>query len=392
VPLSPVQLDFAGAEDAMSAPRVPAPRLRTVTNQTGLQHFQCGKMGAGRLFHDIVVVKATVTLSDDPVVAEKQAPIALADEPWDTDLTEVSSLKRAGDAVLTKPSTDVIITGMARAPGGHPAREWDAAIEVVRGSDTVLVSRAQVLGPRWWRHTTAKGWELTDPEPTLEVPIRYELAYGGAYPVPPDGEAKAEPDPDAPPPAKWVVHPPNPSGTGFFDERAMDPASEYRAPQWQHRDHPITMWNREVPLCGFGPVSRVWSSRIKLAGTYDTAWVKKTRAEAAEGLPADYAPDFDHRFFQCAHPELIALGYLEGDERILLRGLLPDREIGVAQLPRVTILATLLYGDGDGTVERLPLDTVHVDVDKGTVDLCWRLALDHDRDVRTVTLDLVKVL
>jgi hypothetical protein len=139
-------------------------------------------------------------------------------------------------------------------------------------------------------------------------------------------------------------------------------------------------------------VSRIWSSRLKLAGTYDAAWVKKTRAEAAEGLPADYAPDFDPRFFQCAHPELIAPRYLEGDERILLRGLLPEREPRVAQLPRVTILATLIDGDGDGTVERLPLDTVLVNVDAGTVDLSWRLALAHDRDVRTATLDLVKLL
>jgi len=349
-------------------------------------------MGAGRLFHDVVIVKTTVTLSDDPVVAEKQAPIALADEPWHPDLTELSSLKHAGDAVLTKLDTDVILTGTARAPRGQPAREWEAAVEVVRGSETVLASRAQILGPRRWRHTDGQGWVLTDPEPTLEVPIRYELPTGGAYPADAPAAGAPEPDPDAPPPARWVVHPPNPSGTGFFDERAMDPAREYRAPQWQHRDHPVTMWNREVPLCGFGPVSRIWSSRLRLAGTYDTAWVKKTRAEAKEGVPADYAPDFDPRFFQCAHPELIAKGYLEGDERILLRGLWPDGELRVAQLPRVSILATLMFGNGDGTVERLALDTVHVDVDKGTVDLCWRIALYRDRDVRTATLTLVKLL
>jgi len=151
------------------------------------------------------------------------------------------------------------------------------------------------------------------------------------------------------------------------------------------------MWNREVPLSGFGPVSRIWSSRLKLAGTYDTAWVKKTRAEAKEGVPVDYAPDFDVRFFQCAHPELIAKGYLEGDERILLRGLLPGGEVRVAQLPRVGILATLIHGNGDGTAERLALDTVHVDVDEGTVDLSWRIAIAQDRDVRAATLTLVNV-
>lgn len=387
-----VRFALACTEGAMSAAQnIPAPRLQTVANNTGLRHFQCDKMGARRSFHDIVIVKVTVTLSTDPVVAEEQAPILLADEPWDPDLTELSSLKHAGDAVLTKLHTDVIVTGTARAPGGQPVPEWEAAVEVVRGSNTVLVSRAQVLGPRRWRHIDAKGWVLTDPEPTLEVPIRYELAYGGAYPADEPAAGAPEPDPDAPPPAKWVVHPPNPSGTGFFDERAMDPAREYRAPQWQHRDHPVTMFNREVPLCGFGPVSRIWSSRLKLAGTYDTAWVKKTRAEAKEGLPVDYAPDFDYRFFQCAHPELIAKGYLEGDERILLRGLGPDGELRVAQLPGVSILATLVFGNGGGAVERLALDTVHVDVEKGTVDLSWRIALDHDRDVRAATLTLVNV-
>jgi hypothetical protein len=391
--LSPARFALARTEDAMSAHQtIPAPRLRTVANKTGLQLFQCDKMGPRRSFHDIVIVKATVTLSNDPVVAEKQAPILLADEPWEPALTELSSLKYAGDAVLTKLHTDVIVTGTARAPGGQPVPEWEAAVEVVRGSNTVLGSRAQVLGPRSWRHTDAKGWALTDPEPTLEVPIRYEMAYGGAYPADEPAAGAPEPDPDAPPPARWVVHPPNPSGTGFFDERAMDPAREYPAPQWQHKGHPVTMWNREVPLCGFGPVSRIWSSRLELAGTYDTAWVKKTRAEAKEGVPTDYAPDFDYRFFQCAHPELIAKGYLEGDERILLRGLLPDGEPRVAQLPRVGILATLIHGNGDSTAERLALDTVHVDVDKGTVDLCWRIAIAQDRDVRAATLTLVNVL
>ncbi len=71
---------------------------------------------------------------------------------------------------------------------------------------------------------------------------------------------------------------------------------------------------------------------------------------------------------------------------------MPDGELRVAQLPRVGILAALVFGNGDGTVERLALDTVHVDVDKGTVDLSWRIALDHDRDVRAATLTLVNVL
>lgn len=90
-------------------------------------------MGVGRRFYDTVVVKVTVTLSDDPVVAEQQAPIYLADEPWDVDRVEVSSLKRAGDVLLYKPSTDIIVTGTARAPREQPTQSWDAAVEVLTG-------------------------------------------------------------------------------------------------------------------------------------------------------------------------------------------------------------------------------------------------------------------
>src|SRR6185503_19197882 len=236
----------------MSPPPAPEPRLETVANETPFVIFQCEKMGVGRKFYDTVLIKGTYVLAP----ANEQLEIVPADEPWDPDNAERSSLKHAGELLLTKPSTDVIITGTARAPGGAPLPEWDAAIEVRRGGEVQLAYRAQALGPRCWRHTGAGGWVLADPEPTLEVPIRYELSYGGAYPADEPRAGAPEPDPDEPPPAQWVVHPPNPSGTGFFNERAMDPACEYRAPQWQHPDHPVTMFNCEVPLSGFGPVSR----------------------------------------------------------------------------------------------------------------------------------------
>jgi hypothetical protein len=244
----------------------------------------------------------------------------------------------------------------------------------------VLAYRAQVFGPRRFRHTAAKGWHATDPEPATEVPIRYELAYGGAHLE--GGTGDAEP--------RWVVHRPNPSGIGFFDERAMDPAVEYPAPQWQPPAHPAPEPNREVPLTGFGPVARPWTSRLKYAGTYDADWLQKTRAEVAAGLPSDYAKDFDPRFFQCAHPELITRRYLEGDEEIVLTGLMPDEGPFTVQLPSVRILAALL--DGKETVhrERLPLDTVHLDLDAATVTLCWRLTLDQARDVWAAMLDVTE--
>jgi hypothetical protein len=363
----------------MTPSTMPKPRLQSVTNQTPLKLFSCEKMGVGRHFFDTVVLKGTFTLSPGKLaLAEKQQPIALADEPWDPVNAERSSLRHAGEVLLAKPSTDVIVTGTARSPGGEPRKEWDCAVEVRRGGATKLAYRAQVLGPRSWRHTSAKGWVLTEPEPTLEVPIRYELAYGGAYQETAleQGEAGGAPEP------AWVVYRPNPSGTGFIDERALDTAVEHRAPQWQPRAHPVTELNHEVPLCGFGPVARPWTSRLKYAGTYDEAWIKKTREEVAQGLLSDYAADFDPLFFQCAHPELITPSYLVGDEEVVLTGLMPGVGPYAFQLPGVRIVAALLDGKRDRSLKGLPLDTVHLDLDAATASLCWRLTLDLAQDVR----------
>lgn len=355
---------------------IPEPRLQSVRNETPFQLFECQKMAVGRRFFDTVVLKATFSFASGQLTfAEDQHPIALADEPWDVANAERSSLKHAGDVVLTKPTTDVIVTGTARCPGEEPRAQWDCAVEVRRNGEALFAHRAQAVGPRAWRHTHADGWALTEPEPTREVPIRYELAYGGAYPAPGD----------APEPA-WVVHRPNPSGTGFFDERAMDPSVEYRAPQWQPPAHPVARINEDVPLCGFGPVARPWSSRLGYAGTYDDAWIKKTREEVAHGMVSDYAADFDPRFFQCAHPDLIAPKHLEGDEVIVLTGLVSDGALDTLELPRFRVSAALRAGDGELSERPLPLDTVHVDLDAATMSLCWRLSLDAALDIQAAMI------
>ncbi|EYF08042.1 DUF2169 domain-containing protein [Chondromyces apiculatus] len=229
------------------------------------------------------------------------------------------------------------------------------------------------------------------------MPIRYELAYGGAYPAPAssagEGEAASASTP-APAPAPQpalVVYAPNPSGTGFFDERAMDTSVEYRAPQWQPHEQPVTAFNREVALTGFGPVARPWTSRLRYAGTYDEAWERAMRDDVARGLPADYPKDFDPRFFQCAHPALITPSYLEGDEEIVLTGLMPGPGPFTVALPGVRAVAGLVDGAENGYRDALHLDTVHLDLDAATVSLCWRLTLDQAWDIRSAMIVLMEV-
>ncbi|MGE0784999.1 MAG: DUF2169 domain-containing protein [Sandaracinaceae bacterium] len=363
---------------------VPEPRLEAVQNRTPFALFRCDKMGVGRRFFDTVVVKGTFVLAPGPLrLADEQDPIALADEPWDESAPERSSLRVAGDVVLTKPSTDVLVTGTARAPS--KASEWDVRVAVARGGSRSVDRRFRVTGPRSWVRRDGE-WTLTDAEPTDAVPVRYELAYGGAY----VDEAQHTPEDDLSSP--WVVHRPNPSGTGFVDERSLPDDAEVRAPQWLDPkqwvdpaqgldpDAGLAAPNAELALAGFGPIARPWASRIGFAGTYDAAWLSRTRQEIERGLPPDYAADFDPRFFQCAHPDLITKEHLRGDEEIALEGLTPGAL--TLRLPACRVLAHMLDGRNQAHEERMPLDTVHVDLDRERVHLTWRLTLDQARDVR----------
>ena len=98
----------------MSATGIPEPRLQQVENATPFAVFECQKMGVGRRFFDTVVVKATLSFATGELtLADAAAPIVLADEPWDPLHAERSSVRRAGEVVLTKPSTDVIEIGRA---------------------------------------------------------------------------------------------------------------------------------------------------------------------------------------------------------------------------------------------------------------------------------------
>lgn len=109
----------------------------------------------------------------------------------------VSSLWHPSDLVPRKPTADIIVNAVARAPGGRPLPSWECGLRV-EGPEGPLVDKLlRVTGPRQWvpRWRTAldeedrpkwreyrklfHGWELSKPEPVTEVPLRYELAYGG---------------------------------------------------------------------------------------------------------------------------------------------------------------------------------------------------------------------
>ena len=116
------------------------------------------------------------------------------------------------------------------------------------------------------------------------------------------------------------------------------------------------------PPAGFGFYHRAWQPRAAYAGTFDEAW----RVNRSPQLPQD----FDYRYYNGAHPDLQAKGYLRGDESVELTHLTPEGHLEF-DLPGVVPICSLRHKSNVETV-RLNLDTVFIEPDERTFCLVWR--------------------
>ncbi len=361
------------------------PQLQFVDNLTSFRHFQCQKMAPGRRYCDVVVVKGTFDLGPGSArPSPDQQAFAFADSYHDANEPTRSSVEQPGDLVVTKPGSDVFLTGAAQTSDGRRRERWTTSVAVHAGRDLRASHSLEVTGPRSWVHTRLRGWGLSQPEPTDEVPLRYELAYGGAYPDP-----RHRPGPHEA--HRWIQYPENPCGSGYWDPDVLDRGRAYPGPQWFTPGHSEPKLLSKLPLAGFGPIARWWNTRLRYAGTYDARAVENARREAANGIPADYAADFDDRFFQCAHPSLVLSDYLRGDETITLTGLCRGAEGRMLQLPQQRLRAYLLRADKSTRFAPLPLDTVHIDLAKEQFTLTWRLTILQMEKVRVAAIQSLDV-
>lgn len=290
----------------------------------------------------VVVVRGTFTiipfepLRPDP----KQWPIVEADK-WHGEIN-TSSVYMESDLAPFKPRSDIHINAIAQAPGGRPLPEWDVQVNV--GS---VEKALRVTGPRWWVRERGD-WRLTDPEPTTEVPIRYEHAFGGAWT---DEWGRTQ------------VFENNPVGTGYVCEDIPRHVDSITAPQIEAPNDPVTDLAKPHEPQGLGPIARAWLPRRKLAGTYDDAWLKHRWPELPE--------DFDYAHYNSAHPDLIYPGFLLGDEEVRLQGFLSADNIRF-YLPGCKIVILLKPARGRIAFVVALLDTVLIDIVEARAHLTWR--------------------
>jgi hypothetical protein len=243
----------------------------------------------------LAVLKATYSIGNDGMlsIAQHQQPHEFADQYFDK--PENSGIRYAADLAYGKCGTDIAVIGHAYAMGKSSTESY------VYLKVGMLEKRIKVFGERRWHGSFLLAWK-SSPQPFEKIPIVYENAFGG--------EDKSHKDFK-----KHEVEERNLVGTGFFAKNSIRSVKDTRLPNFEDPEDLIrTPFSRPKPA-GFGFISPNWQPRRSYAGTHDKDWEKNRMPLLPE--------DFDTRFFNAAHPDLIYSGFLRGDEPVLLAGVTP---------------------------------------------------------------------
>lgn len=286
----------------------------------------------------VVVIKATYAFDDtgQVVLADEQEPVCLGPEHFGDPAT--SGLRREAELAAAHPGTDVTLNATAYPTGGRAATSAQVTVDIAGSNKQLLVT-----GDRVWRRGPL-GIAPSEPEPFLEMPIRYERAFGGTGPS--------------------GLDPRNPVGTGFAP--SLDEVVGQRLPNIEDPRQPVRSWRDRPPPAGLGAIASGWSPRRELGGTFDDAW-KRTRAPH---WPADHDPLF-HR---SAPTDQWSEQPLRGGERLEAAGVTRAGRLTL-RLPYEAFLLETRFGGRRVTHDRPSLDRVIVDVDERRLVMVWCVRL-----------------
>ncbi|MBZ0117321.1 MAG: DUF2169 domain-containing protein [Sandaracinaceae bacterium] len=312
--------------------------------------------GDGSIAGIVLIKERFVATRQGRVVRAGGATVHIADEPWDPEHPESSSIKYPSDLCLRKPTTDVVIVGAAIAPYRAKVTELDVLVRV-----GPVQKALRVFGPRAWYKGGVGKMQLTKPEPFEQQNLQWEFAWGGS---------DYETDPEHP-----IEEPRNPNGRGLV--RDADTLAGQIAPAIEDPAHLIQSHRTQPPPAGVGAIGRNFAPRRSFTGTFDEQWMQ----ERMPLLPLD----FDERFNQVAPPWLVAPQPLRGGERVEITNMHEEGPVAF-ELPKLRFFVGLQ------TSERLTesspqLDTVLIEPNLRQVDMTWRALVRLPRkptDVRFV--------
>jgi hypothetical protein len=432
--------------DSALPPPFKAAALPIVVNHTPWpsQYFQHVDP-SGEVFH-VMVSRLSYSLRNMtfnapelpvPQLLEPLAQIALIDEDQYTGAANASSVIAESDFAPFKPKCDVLlVNATAYAPNAKPSERWTVGLRFGEAIDKKL----QITGARQYQRAITRlgALQLSEPEPTTQVSIDYQLAYGGpncvlAHMQASDddqagqGDQAGSSDSSSLKPAQTQASTKpnalpdyferNPIGTGRMGERkerdwiehesqrvakakpqqeehqqkhqqlAPQPASSsftnqgaYKGPQIEAFGKPFT-GQADYPVVGFGPIGRWWLPRRSLAGTHDAAWQERQWPKSPK--------DHDYRYWNCA-PDDQQIAYPAGGEVIALTHLTPSRTAKDStvrfKLPQQDLRLLVRLTRGPMVFVPMVIDTVSIDFAAATLTLVRRALVAADNDVRKLEL------
>jgi len=295
----------------------------------------------------LMLAKATYDIHENNslVLADEQQEVCFEGEYFGD--PGASSLKIAPEANFEKLATDVVMIGHAHSPSGQPVTELDVGLKVGN-----LQQHIKVFGDRYWqKRTTGKfvNWIMSKPESFTAMPLVYERAFGGKDLTPDDKK-------------HYTFEPRNLIGTGIIAKNTVE--EQVAMPNLENpKDLIKSISDRPEPV-GFGFIAPDWQPRLAYAGTYDKNW-EKTRLPM---LPKD----FKKEFFNGAHPKLVANGFLEGTESVIVINATQDRARLGFNLPGDKPVIKFKFEYAESQPVDVKLDTVVINTDDMQVTLLWR--------------------
>lgn len=294
-----------------------------------------------------VIVKGTFKIGTQLTLAEEQLPLQMGDEYWGE--PGESSIKTLSDIHIGKVATDILMQGNACALNKQSVNKLEVSLSVGCISKTVYV-----FGDRQWQNGRP-----SQPASFQEMPIVYERAFGGQYQV--DETIFAE------------VR--NPIGCGFVGPRKTYEVEGLSIPNIEDPQQLITHVKDTPTPASFAASYGHWSPRNQWAGTYDEDWQMNR---------APYLPDdFDKRFLNAAHPDLVYPGYLQGGEPISITGMHPSGCINLT-VPYVNFKCNVTM-KGQSLPVDLHIETLNIEPNKHQISLVWLGSLECDKNLLNIS-------
>lgn len=301
------------------------------------------------------IVKATFNIGQQWTLPDEQLEPQKEDVYWGKPAE--SSVRFSSDYHTGKASTDIIMTGMACSREQQLVRQMDVSLSVGNLNKTI-----RVFGDRRWDQG-----RISSPEAFASIPLIYERAFGGKDVV--DGQNRA-------------MEGRNPVGRGFAGHKKESEINGMFLPNIES-PHDLIQHYQDAPVPqGFAPIASSWYPRAHYAGTYDERWQKNR----APYLPEDY----NQKFMNVSHPDLIASGFLKGGEPVKISGMHPLGELAF-NLPVLNLVNKVLIG-GKEIASAFLLETVHLDPNQLQISLVFRSSFVCDKKALKITQIAVSML